>query len=156
MAQRSDVDFGDEFFRKIIALNIRHLLDASNHLRNAVGLADRSQSHRPKNQEIAMNELQRRFKQQKTHIFQPGRALAFRAADDFTTGYLSLAANNEQRLRDFVERTSRDFGTLNASEDGTDDDEGDESPLARAGDGVEPNQMANGVLVIGDEVVQDM
>lgn len=96
-----------------------------------------------------MNELQRRFKQYKTHLFHPGRALAFRAADDFSAGYLSLSANNEQRLRDFVERTSHDFGSINAHEEGDTDD--DESPMARAG-GVEPNQTANGVLVIGDEV----
>lgn len=155
MVQRSDQTFGSFFFRRVVALNVRHLIDGTARLRAAVGLSPRTQAHRRKQQDAAMNELQRRYNEHKTHLFCPGRAYGFRAADDFAAGYNKLSADNEKRIRDFVDRTCREFGKGVAHDaqplPHEDDEHKDDDEGARRFRDVRPNRMENGVVLLGDE-----
>lgn len=154
MAQRSDQTFGSFFFRRIVALNVRHLIDGTARLRTALGLSPRTQAHRRKQQDAAMNQLQRRFEEHKTHLFCPGRAYGFYAADNLAGGFNKLYADKEKRIRDFVDRTCREFGrpTVHSSQPPPPEEEGEdeEEGVGRFRD-VRPNRMVNSVVQLGDE-----
>ncbi|KZV59150.1 hypothetical protein PENSPDRAFT_595952 [Peniophora sp. CONT] len=155
LAQRSDKTFGSFFFRRVVALNVRHLIDGTARLRAAVGLRPRTQLHRRKQQDTAMNELQRKFNEHKTHLFRPGRAYGFRAADNLAVGFNKLAADDEKRIRDFIDRTCREFGIgtfASHQPPSTDEENGeDEDDGAERFQDIQPNRMENGVLRLGDE-----
>ena len=100
-----------------------------------------------------MNELQRKFDEHNTHLFCPGRAFGFRAADDFAVGFNKLSANDEKRIRDFVDRTCREFGRAPAlpSENDKDEESEDDGEGAGRFRDVRPNYKENAVVRPGDE-----
>lgn len=154
MAVRRTSTFGSKFF-KSLALNVRYFLSASDSLRSAVGLSDISGFHPKKRRQVALETFRLKYRERQPHYFREKRAQGNIAADDFAAGQLELQRNNGERIRAFIERTTRDhgsYGSVNADKDQSDAD--DEPEMGREGsprDGVQPNRVVDGVLVLGDE-----
>lgn len=125
---------------------------SSDSLRAAVGLSDTSGFHPKKRRETS---LEHKYRERQPHIFRARRAQGNAAADDFTTGQQELQRSNGERIRTFLERTTRDHGSYRSvnsqDEAGQDDEMGREgSPL----DGVEPSRVVDGIVRLGDEEEQ--
>lgn len=152
MSVRRTSTFGSQFF-KTLGLNVCYFLSASDALRSAVGLSDISGFHPKKRRETALKTLELCYRERQPHYFRAKRAQGSVAADDFATGQQSLKNNNGERIRAFVERTTCDNGnypSVNAEDEAGKDDD----MMGREGsprDGVLPNRVVDGMLVLGDD-----
>lgn len=151
MSIRRTSTFGSQFF-KTLGLNVRYFLSASDALRSAVGLSDISGFHAKKRRETALKTLELRYRERQPHYFRARRGQGSIAADDFAKGQQSLKHNYGERIRAFVDRTTRDNGnyaSVNGEDEGGIDDE-----MGREGsprDGILPNRVEDGRLMLGDD-----
>ncbi|KAI0309531.1 hypothetical protein OF83DRAFT_1071913 [Amylostereum chailletii] len=150
MSQRRDASFGGDFFKNIVALNIRAFLLSTQSMKSAVQLGAKSEVHRSKRCAAALNEGSKKMAAAQIHKFCEGRSAGRRAQDDFATGFQKFKSGT--RIQDFIERTIRDAGDLHGA-DATDVavDDAVERAEGENSQGVLPNMIVDGVLVAADD-----
>ncbi|KII90407.1 hypothetical protein PLICRDRAFT_157547 [Plicaturopsis crispa FD-325 SS-3] len=140
MAKRRDISFGSDFFRDIVAYNIRAFLEAKKSMESTVRLAHKGGSHRRAKKVAAMKKLTTAVEERELHKFRAGRTLGHKAQDDFEVGYLRLA--DSTRIEDFIARTLRDAGDIHGEGDDVETEMEDIDGAHRG-----PSMMMNGNLV---------
>jgi hypothetical protein len=143
LAERRDATFSGEFFKDVIAMNIRALLKANETVREAVRLGHQGGSHRRKKKVGAEKRLADTMAQRELHKYRAGRHLGHEAQDDFDKGYEML--EDGKKIRGFVTRTMLDAGAI------YEDDSADQT-TERSGRMLPsmPNMLVNGMLVAGE------
>ncbi|KAI0312418.1 hypothetical protein OF83DRAFT_1176656 [Amylostereum chailletii] len=154
MAQRRDASFGGDFFKNIVALNIRACIQSVKSMKTAVRLNDKSESHTTKKRVVALREATRKMAQQQLHLFCEGRSTGWRAQDDYSKGFNGF--EDGKRLQDFIERTIRDSGDLHGAD--TADVEAEMAAEMEAEEWTPvalPNMIVDGMLVSADDLDED-
>lgn len=166
MTEDRSAPFGEVFFKEIISCNIRYFLEVKTVLRTAVGLGDKSGSHKQKKKAIALNMLGKAMQEAQLHRYRRGRTLGHVAHDDFAAGNNTLSGSS--RIADFVKRTLP-VGNVEVHNSNTqsDDDESNKEHHDVAEDDEDidedqdlnnefrqiplPNMWQDGELILGDD-----
>ncbi|KAI0065339.1 hypothetical protein BV25DRAFT_1836202 [Artomyces pyxidatus] len=117
-------------------------------------LEDKGGSHRRNKKEAAAKELRRNMAEHGVNTFRSGRTTRYIAQDDFLGGYNWLSANNEKKIKDFINRTLRDAGNIHADEDVASDVSVPTASAADTSAAPMPSMLIGGELVDGEELFQ--
>lgn len=145
MVQKRDASFGGNFFKNIVALNIRAFLQVISSMRTMARLGEKGGTHRRQKKEAAMKELRRHMEEHGVHKFRAGRNQGHIAHDDFEAGYHRFKTT--PRISEFITRTLRDAGAIHDAGD----DIAHTMPRDIQDNGPFPNIMVEGTLVVSDE-----
>ncbi|THH01002.1 hypothetical protein EW026_g1593 [Hermanssonia centrifuga] len=126
--------FGSNYFKNVIAYNVRNFLEVKELLQVATGLAKKNGAHRRKKKVIGLKLLAQTMREHQLHRYREGRTYGHVAKDDFATGYCTL--DGTTRISDFVKRTSTDTSDVH----GIDEDSSMDEP-GEGDDEIEVDEM---------------
>lgn len=129
LSDRRDATFSGDFFKDVVATNIRALLKANDSIRAAVRLGGQGGTHRRKKKIAAEKRLADAMRERELHKFRLGRTHGFQAQDDFAKGHEMLATGS--KIKDFIRRTLVDASAI-YDEDGQGSDAAQETEVDEA------------------------
>lgn len=100
---QKNVDFGSDFLRKAVAINIRKFGDLRERFFGMLGLRERGVGRGLDEAEADIRALSTHYQEEETHIFMPGRKQSYCAIDSIRTGMEKLANGG---LKAFLARTA--------------------------------------------------
>ena len=105
LAQHKGKEFGDEWYRHVLAMHVHHFLRLKEEMESSVLLAQQKKGHTHVDTDNEVAQVMRICRERKLHHFEGGRDLGFHSTDSFATGYTRLGF--EGKLAEFVKNSSR-------------------------------------------------